>query len=95
MFTLDGIRKFHHWMHASISLLLGHLSTLPAEYLTNDVPNFGFSTLQKQMIHILNCEGFWVSTLQGLDYSDRDPAGFPEISDVVRFQKEICQRTLQ
>jgi len=30
MFTPDGIRKFHNWTHASLTLVLNHLSTIPA-----------------------------------------------------------------
>ena len=29
MFTLDGVRKFHSWTHASLTLLLDHLSIIP------------------------------------------------------------------
>jgi hypothetical protein len=30
MFTLDGIRRFHGWTHACLSLLLDHLASIPA-----------------------------------------------------------------
>lgn len=95
MFTVDGIRKLHHWTHASISLLLEHLSTLPPESYTRTLTSFGSNTIQKQVIHIFNCEGFWVSVLQGLGYVDRNPVDFPSIADAVHFQQEISHRTLQ
>jgi uncharacterized damage-inducible protein DinB len=95
MFTVDGIRKFHHWTHASLSLLLEHLSTFSPEMLTKALPSYGFNTVQKQVIHIFNCEGFWISILQGFDYLDRNATDFPAIADAVIFQQEISQRTLQ
>jgi len=95
MFTLDGIRKLHHWTHASLTLLLDHLSTLPPDAFAKQLPSFGFNTIRKQVIHIFNCEGFWISTLQRIDYIDRMPADLPSISDVVRFQQETGRRTLQ
>jgi len=95
MFTLDGIRQFHQWTHASLTLLLEHLSTLPPAPCTRELPAFGLNTIQKQVIHIFNCEGFWISTLQGLDYVERNPTDFPAIADAIPFQKEISDRTQQ
>jgi uncharacterized damage-inducible protein DinB len=79
MLTLDGIRKFHTWTHASLSLLFDHLSTLPLEQYTLEIPNFGSNTIQKQVAHILNCEGLWISSLQQLDYVDRSPLSSPRL----------------
>ena len=85
MFTVDGIRKLHDWTHASLTLLLRHLSTLPSDAYAKELSSFGFNTVQKQVIHIFNCEGFWVSILQGLDYSDCNPDELPAVGDAVRF----------
>jgi len=93
MFTLDGIRKFHRWTHASLTLVLDHLSTISADAYAKDLPSFGFSTLRKQVIHVFNCEGFWISTLQGLQYVDRDPADFLDVADAVRLQQEVIDQT--
>lgn len=93
MFTLEGIRKFHRWTHASLTLVLDHLSTIPANAYAKELPGFGFSTLQKQVIHVFNCEGFWISALQGLRYVDRDPADFPAVADAVRLQQEVIDQT--
>jgi uncharacterized damage-inducible protein DinB len=93
MFTLDGIRKFHRWTHASLTLVLDHLSTIPADVYAKELPGFGFSTLQKQVIHVFNCEGFWISTLQGLQYVDRDPTNFPAVADAVRLQQAVIDQT--
>lgn len=95
MFTIDGIRKLHHWTHASLSLLLDHLSTLPPQAYVEDLPNFGSSSIRKQVIHIFNCEGFWISVLQRLNYVDRSPDDFPAVTDAVLLQQQVSLRTLQ
>jgi uncharacterized damage-inducible protein DinB len=93
LFTLEGVRKFHGWTHASLTLLLDHLSTIPASDHGKEMPNFGFSTLRSQVIHIFNCEGFWIHTLQGLPYVDRNPPEYAAVADARRMQQEVMQRT--
>jgi uncharacterized damage-inducible protein DinB len=93
MFTLEGVRKFHRWTHASLTLVIDHLSRLPPDAYAKDLAGFGFSTLRKQVIHIFNCEGLWISTLEGLQYVDRDPADFPIVADAIRLQQEVSGRT--
>jgi uncharacterized damage-inducible protein DinB len=93
VFTLDGIRKFHGWTHACLSLLLDHLSSIPATDYGKVLPAVGFPTLREQVIHIFNCEGFWVHTLQGLSYVDRSSAQCPAVSDARLFEQEVIQQT--
>jgi uncharacterized damage-inducible protein DinB len=93
VFTLDGIRQLHGWTHASLGLLLDHLTAIPMADYTKPLPAFGFPTVREQMIHILNCESFWVHTLQGLPYVDRNPAECPAVSDARRFQQEVGGQT--
>jgi uncharacterized damage-inducible protein DinB len=93
VFTLDGIRKFHGWTHGCLSLLLDHLASIPATYYGKVLPAVGFPTLREQVIHIFNCEGFWVHTLQGLSYVDRSPDQCPAVPDARLFEQEIIQQT--
>ena len=93
MFTLDGIRKFHGWTHASLHLTLNHLSTIPANDYVKELSGFGFRTLREQAIHVFNCEGVWVHTLQGLPYADRTLEHCPAVADVRLLQKEVSQST--
>jgi uncharacterized damage-inducible protein DinB len=93
VFTIDGVRKFHGWTHASLNLVLDHLSTIPANDYVKDVSGFGFRTLREQALHIFNCEGFWVHTLRGLRYSDRSPQECPSVADVRLLKKEVSQLT--
>lgn len=92
-FTLEGIKKLHSWTHTSLNLVLDHLSTIPpADYL-KELPNFGFPTLRNQVIHIFNCEGFWIHILQGRPFIDRSPAECPSVADARLLQQQITQQT--
>jgi uncharacterized damage-inducible protein DinB len=93
VFTVDGLRKFHGWTHASLNLVLNHLSTIPTNNYVRELTGFGFPTLREQAIHIFNCEGFWVHTLQGLRYADRTSEECPAVADVRLLQKEVSQLT--
>jgi len=93
VFTVNGVRKFHGWTHASLNLVLDHLSTIPAHDYVTELSGFGFRTLREQAIHIFNCEGFWVQTLQGLRYADRTPEECPAVADVRPLQKQVSQLT--
>ena len=93
MFTIDGVRKFHGWTHASLNLVMDHLSTIPTNDYVKELSGFGFRTLREQAIHIFNCEGFWVHTLRELRYADRTPEECPAAADVRLLQKEVSQST--
>lgn len=92
-FTLEGIRKFHSWTHASLSLLLDHLSTIPAGDYGKEIPNFGFPTLRNQVVHLFSTEESWVRVLQGLEYANRNPAEYPAVADARLLQQEIIRST--
>jgi uncharacterized damage-inducible protein DinB len=95
VFTVDGVRKFHGWTHASLSQVLDHLSTMPADDYVREVSGSGFAfpTLREQTIHIFNCEGFWLHTIQGLRYADRTIGECAGLADVRRLQTEVSQST--
>ena len=91
MFTLAGIRQFHGWTHGSLTLLLNHLSTIPATEYAKEVPGFGFPTIRAQVIH---------SELRGLSdqnapkahpFDDQDPTNWPSVSDARRLQSEVSR----
>ncbi len=94
LFTLAGIRQFHSWTHASLTLLLDHLSTIPAGDYAKEVPGFGFPSIRAQVLHLLNCEGFWIHTLQTAPFVDQDPAAWPTVSDARALQREVSLKTL-
>ena len=94
MFTVDGIRKFHSWTHSCITVVLDHLSTIPASDYTSEVPGFGFPTLREQVIHIFNCEGLWIHALQGLTYRDRNSSDYASVADAKLLQREVGEQTL-
>lgn len=93
VFTLEGARKFHGWTHTSLNLLLHHLSTIPQDDYARELPNFGSASLRRQVIHIFNCEGFWIHSLQGRHYSDRETAACPTVADARGWQQEVTKQT--
>ncbi len=94
VFTVEGIRQFHLWTHTCLTHVLDHLSTLPAGDYTREVPGFGFPTLRGQVIHIFNCEGFWIHAVQGLRFNDRMPSDYPSVADARLLKREISEQTL-
>lgn len=95
MFTLDGIRRFHAWTHASLHLLLDHLATIDNADYSREVPGFGFPTLHRQLLHIVDCEAFWVRLLQGIPFADYDPAQFPQVADARHLLEEVGRQSLE
>jgi uncharacterized damage-inducible protein DinB len=93
VFTVDGVRKLHGWTHACLSLALDHISTIPANDYVTELTGFGFRPLREQTIHVFNCEGFWIHTLQGLQYVDRTFGDCPILADVRNLQKKVSQST--
>jgi len=93
LFTIDGIRKLHGWTHLCLNVALDHLETLPESAYVKQVPNFGFPTLREQVIHVFNCEGFWVHVLQGHAWVDRRSLECPAISDARRLEREVTTHT--
>ena len=91
MFTVDGVRKFHGWTHACLDVVLNHLSKIPVDDYGREVPGFGFGTLREQVIHLFNCEGFWVHTLQGKRYAGRSAEG--TIADARALEREVSHQT--
>jgi uncharacterized damage-inducible protein DinB len=94
MFTIAGMRKFHSWTHASLTLVLDHLSEMPESDYVKELPGFGFPTLRAQMIHIFNCESFWIHTLQAVRFKDEDAADWPAVSDARVLERNVCAGTL-
>jgi uncharacterized damage-inducible protein DinB len=70
------------------------LSTIPAGDYAKEVPGFGFPTIHAQVVHILNCEGFWIQTLQRSPFEDQNPAAWPTVSDARILQSEVSLKTL-
>jgi uncharacterized damage-inducible protein DinB len=98
MFTLAGIRKLHTWTHASFTIVLNHLASIPQSDYEREVPGFGFPTLRAQVLHILNCEGLWIHTLQAArstpGFRDEVQADWPTIPDARALQGRVTANTL-
>lgn len=94
MFTLAGIRKFHSWTHASLTLLFDHLTTLPAADYAKELPGFGYPNIRAQVVHLLGCEIRWVNRLRNIPNDSWDAARWPALSDARALQSEAQARTL-
>jgi uncharacterized damage-inducible protein DinB len=94
MFTLDGIRKFHTWTHASLKLLFDHLVILPESDYVKDLPGFGYASVHAQVIHILGCEARWVRRLRLQPAGSWDPARWPALADARALQRDVATQTL-
>jgi uncharacterized damage-inducible protein DinB len=94
LFNLASISKFHTWTHACLALVLDHLSTLPPAAYTQELPGFGFPDLRAQVVHVFNCESFWIHTLRSASFRGRDPASCPSISDARELQHQVMQQTI-
>jgi uncharacterized damage-inducible protein DinB len=88
------MRKLHSWTHSSLTLVLDHLATIPDGDYAKELLGFGFPTLRAQIIHILNCEAFWVHTLQAARFEDEDPADWPAVRDARVLQRGVSANTL-
>ena len=94
MFTVIGMRKLHSWTHSSLTLVLDHLATIPEGDYAKEVSGFGFPTLRAQILHIFNCEGFWIHTLQGARFEDEDTADWRSVPDARVLQRNVSANTL-
>jgi uncharacterized damage-inducible protein DinB len=94
MFTLEGVRKFHTWTHASLKVLFDHLATLPAGDYAQELPGFGYASIHAQVIHLLGCESRWVRRLRVQPIGDWDPARWPTVADARALQQEVTTQTL-
>src|SRR5258708_17565325 len=94
LFTVIGMRKVHSWTHSSLTLVLDHLATIPEGDYAKDVLGFGFPTLRAQIMHIFNCEGFWIHTLQGARFENEEPGDWPSVPDARVLQSRVSANTL-
>lgn len=94
MFTLAGIRTFHGWTHASLTLILDHLATMPEGTYEKELTGFGFPTLRAQIVHIFQCESFWVHTLRAVPFNNQDSSNWPSVSDARTLQRDVSADTL-
>jgi uncharacterized damage-inducible protein DinB len=81
MFAKSGIIELHATMHDRLDLLLSHVATVPDDLCRKQISGFGQPSIWKQLVHILNCEEFWVHSLQNKAFADRLEEGFPAMAD--------------
>jgi uncharacterized damage-inducible protein DinB len=88
------MRKFHSWTHASLSLLLDHLSTLSIADYAKEHAGFGYPSIHSQVVHLLGCEVRWITRLRALPQKTWDAGQWPTVSDARTLQAEARAQTL-
>jgi uncharacterized damage-inducible protein DinB len=66
-------------MHDRLDFLLLHIATVPDELLRRPLPGFGHASVYGQLIHILNCEEYWIHVLQNRTFADANEDAYPTV----------------
>ena len=77
MFTKSGIIELHATMHERLEFLLSHVATVPENLYHKEISGFGHPSIWKQLVHVLNCEEFWIHSLQDKAFVDWQEGDFP------------------
>jgi uncharacterized damage-inducible protein DinB len=93
MFTKSGIIELHGIMHERLDLLLNHIATVPDDLYHKQISGFGFPSIWKQLVHILNCEEFWIHSLQNKPFADWREEDFPTVPELLAAKDRIRNAT--
>jgi uncharacterized damage-inducible protein DinB len=93
MFTKSGIIELHATMHERLDLLLSHVATVPDSLCRKQISGFGFPSIWKQLVHILNCEEFWIHSLQNKAFTDWHEEDFPTMPVMLATKDRIRKAT--
>jgi uncharacterized damage-inducible protein DinB len=93
MFTKSGIIELHATMHERLDLLLSRVASVPDDLCRKQIAGFGHSSVWKQLVHILNCEEFWIHSLQNKTFADWQEEDFPRIPDFLAAKDRIRKAT--
>ena len=89
MFTKDGISALHAWTHESLDLLLRHVLSVPAGVLHVPITGFGFPTIWKQLVHILEVEEAWICDLQDKPWVHWRPQDCDTTRDLTEAKEQV------
>ena len=93
MFAKSGIIELHTIMHDRLDFLLSHVATAPDDVCRKQISGFGHPSIWKQLVHILNCEEFWIHSLQNKEFADWREEDFPTVADLLAAKERIRQAT--
>jgi uncharacterized damage-inducible protein DinB len=93
MFTKSGIIELHAIMHERLDLLLSHIATVPDDLHQKQISGFGSPSIWKQLVHILNCEEFWIHSLQNKAFADWREEDFPTVPELLAAKDRIRNAT--
>ena len=90
MFTKSGIIELHATMHERLDLAFSHVASVPDNLSRKQISGFGLPSIWKQLVHILNCEDFWIHNLQNKQFADWHEEDFPTMPRVVSCQRAVA-----
>ena len=93
MFAKSGIVELHATLHDRLDLLLSHVASAPDDLCRKQIPGFGHPSIWKQIVHILNCEEFWIHSLQNKGFADWHEEDFPTVADLQAAKDRIREAT--
>jgi uncharacterized damage-inducible protein DinB len=93
MYAKSGIIELHAIMHDRLDLLLSQVATAPDDLCRKQISGFGHPSIWKQIVHILNCEEFWIHSLQNKAFADCREEDFPTVADLRAAKDRIRKAT--
>ena len=94
VFTRAGLKTFHAWTYGSLEVLLRHLAKLPDELFSQEVDGFGFDTLQRQLLHVLECEAAWLQWLRGKGHPGFAETDYPTLASLTLLKQAVGADTV-
>jgi uncharacterized damage-inducible protein DinB len=93
MFTKSGIIELHATMHERLDLVFSHVASVPDNLSRTQISGFGLPSIWKQLVHILNCEEFWIHNLQNKQFADWHEDDFPTMPELLVAKERIRKAT--
>jgi len=92
--TVDDLLTFHGWVRKPFEVLFEHAGKVSPEEFVRQLEGFGMPTLRDQLVHIVECEDFWITKLKGDEFQDiYSKAGFGSAGQVWAAYGPVAERT--
>lgn len=89
MYTNNALLDLHNRTHRVLVKLLDHCSQLAPEELHQEIPGFGYPTIQRQFHHQIGAEEYWIGVLQGRVEADDNSDQFPSIEMLSEYRTHV------
>ena len=93
LYTPEALLDLHAGGHAGLRRLLAHCGGLAPDALHRELCDFGYPTVQRQLVHVIGAEHYWVGVLCGIvDADDRDDR-YPTTVALEGWRAEVAAAT--